>query len=87
MKTIYLDNNATTAVAPEVFDAMRPYYIDHYGNASSVHRLSTKAAAGLREARKSMARSLGCDTSEIIVTSGPEQINYADILVEPAFHR
>jgi cysteine desulfurase len=78
VKTIYLDNNATTAVAPEVFDAMRPYFVDHYGNASSVHRVSTKAAAGLREARRTMARVLGCDEGEIIFTScGTESDNMA----------
>ncbi len=78
LKTIYLDNNATTAVAPDVFDAMRPYYVDFYGNASSVHRLSAKAAAGLREARKTMARVLGCDPSEVVVTScGTESDNMA----------
>lgn len=78
MRTIYLDNNATTAVAPEVFDAMRPYFVDHYGNASSVHRASVKAAAALREARKTMARVLGCDEGEIIFTScGTESDNMA----------
>lgn len=78
MKTIYLDNNATTAMAPEVFEAMRPYFVDYYGNASSVHRVSAKAAAGLREARKSIARSLGCEPGEVVVTScGTESDNMA----------
>jgi cysteine desulfurase len=78
VKTIYLDNNATTAVEPEVFDAMRPYFVDHYGNASSVHRVSTQAAAGLREARKTMARVLGCDSGEVVFTScGTESDNTA----------
>jgi cysteine desulfurase len=78
MRTVYLDNNATTAVAPEVFDAMRPYFVEHYGNASSVHRVSTTAAAGLREARRKMARALGCDDGEIVLTScGTESDNTA----------
>jgi cysteine desulfurase len=78
VKTIYLDNNATTAVAPEVFDAMRPYFVDYYGNASSVHRLSAKAAAALRDARKNMASVLGCEPSEVVITScGTESDNMA----------
>jgi cysteine desulfurase len=78
MRTVYLDNNATTGVDPDVFEAMRPYYVEFYGNASSVHRASTRAAAALREARKSMAASLGCEDSEIVVTScGTESDNTA----------
>jgi len=78
VRTVYLDNNATTAVEPDVFDAMRPYYVDFYGNASSIHRVSTRAAAGLREARGSMAKSLGCLDSEVVITScGTESDNTA----------
>lgn len=78
MRQVYLDNNATTAVAPEVVDAMLPYFTELYGNPSSVHRLGTKPAAKIREARKKVAEFFGCDEEEIVFTScGSESDNLA----------
>jgi cysteine desulfurase len=78
MRTIYLDNNATTAVVPAVFEAMRPYYTEHFGNPSSDHRLGDRPASAVRDARARMAAFLGCTDSEIIFTScGTESDNLA----------
>lgn len=67
---IYLDNNATTPVLPEVLEAMRPYFGDHFGNASSIHHHGQETRAAVERARDSVAALLGCKASEIIFTSG-----------------
>ena len=67
---IYLDSAATTAVRREVLEAMWPYMTAEFGNPSSHHSLGVAAANGLKEARTTLARILGCRTSEIIFTSG-----------------
>jgi len=69
MKTIYFDNNATTQVAPEVYEAMQPYFCRLYGNPSSMHTFGGQVGIKVREARENVARLLGCDPSEIIFTS------------------
>lgn len=69
MKTIYLDNNATTCIAPEVFEAMGPYFGPEYGNPSSIHTFGGKIAARLEEAREQVASLIKADPSEIIFTS------------------
>src|ERR1700689_22481 len=70
MPRIYLDNNATTPVLPEVFEAMRPYFGEHFGNASSIHRHGQETRAAVERARDSGASLLGCRTAEIVFTSG-----------------
>ncbi len=71
MRRIYLDNNATTPLAPEVFEAMKPYLIDEgFGNASSIHWYGQRAKAALEEARESVARLINAQASEIVFTSG-----------------
>jgi cysteine desulfurase len=68
---IYLDNNATTQVAPEVIEAMMPYLTQHYGNPSSMHRFGGEAGRGLAVAREQVARLLAAGAaSEIIFTAG-----------------
>jgi cysteine desulfurase len=68
---IYLDNNATTQVAPEVIEAMMPYLTRHYGNPSSMHRFGGEAGKGLSMAREQVARLLNAGSaSEIIFTAG-----------------
>jgi cysteine desulfurase len=69
MKTIYFDNNATTRVADEVFEAMQPYFCDLYGNPSSMHTFGGQVGIKVREAREHVATLLGCHPSEIIFTS------------------
>ena len=76
---IYLDNNATTRVAPEVFEAMRPYLTELYGNPSSAHTFGRNVRASVERAREQVAELLGAgDASEIIFTScGSESDNWA----------
>ncbi len=76
---IYLDNNATTAMAPAVFDAMEPYLRESYGNPSSTHPLGQHARQAMEEARYSVANLVGCHTSEIIFTSGGTEADNAAI--------
>lgn len=68
-KVVYFDNNATTRVAPEVFEAMTPYLTDFYGNPSSIHRFGGRLAAKVEEARANLAALLGAQDAEIIFTS------------------
>ncbi len=68
-KVIYLDNNATTGVAPEAFEAMRPFLTELYGNPSSIHRFGGQVAGHIEEARGKLANLLGASPSEIIYTS------------------
>ena len=70
MRRVYLDNNATTAVAPEVFEAMKPYLQDDYGNASSIHWYGQRAKAAIEQSREQLAHLLNARTSEIAFTSG-----------------
>jgi cysteine desulfurase len=70
MHRIYLDNNATTPVLPEVFEAMRPYFGEQFGNASSIHHHGQHTRAAIEDARESVAALLGCRAAEIVFTSG-----------------
>src|SRR6202034_2607229 len=70
MSRIYLDNNATTPVLPEVFEAMRPYFGEHFGNASSIHHHGQETRAAVERARDFVALLLGCRSAEIVFTSG-----------------
>lgn len=76
---VYLDNNATTRVAPEVVEAMLPFLSDHYGNPSSMHGFGAEAGRALDRARTSVAELLGADNhGEIVFTgSGSESDNLA----------
>jgi cysteine desulfurase len=69
MAVIYLDNNATTKVAPQVLEAMLPYFTEHYGNPSSMHSFGGEVGKKIAEAREKVARLLGASPSEIIFTS------------------
>jgi len=78
MKTIYLDNNATTQVTPEVLSAMLPYFGNFYGNPSSMHSFGGQVAQKIRLAREQVAALLGAGPDEIIFTScGTESDNAA----------
>jgi len=70
MQRVYLDNNATTPLLPEVFEAMRPYFGEQFGNASSIHHHGQETRAAVESARESVAALLGCAASEIVFTSG-----------------
>jgi cysteine desulfurase len=70
MRRVYFDNNATTPVLPEVFEAMRPYFSEHFGNASSIHHHGQETRAAVERARESMAALFGCRSAEVVFTSG-----------------
>ena len=80
MKTVYLDNNATTSIAPEVVDAMMPYLTDIWGNASSMfYSTGQKAEAALAGLRENVAQNIGAaHSNEIYFTaSGCEAVYWA----------
>ena len=78
MKTVYLDNNATTVVAPEVLESMLPYFGELYGNPSSMHSFGGQVGRKIQEAREQVAEILGASPGEIIFTScGTESDNAA----------
>ncbi|OPX96161.1 MAG: Cysteine desulfurase [Syntrophorhabdus sp. PtaB.Bin006] len=78
MKTVYLDNNATTQVAREVLEDMLPYFHDYYGNPSSIHSFGGHVAKKVTEAHQKVASFLGAKDEEIIFTScGTESDNTA----------
>jgi len=77
-RVVYLDHAATTAVHPQVLEAMLPYYSERYGNASSVHSLGREARQAVDRARATVAGVLNCSTTEIVFTScGTESDNLA----------
>ena len=77
-RTVYADNAATTAVSPQVLEAMLPYYKEVYGNPSSLYSVGQKAKAALEEARETVAACLGAEAGEIYFTScGTESDNWA----------
>ncbi len=78
MKTVYVDNNATTRVAPEVLDVMLPFFSEYYGNPSSMHFFGGQVQKKVDEARVRVADFLGAEPSEIVFTScGTESDNAA----------
>jgi cysteine desulfurase len=70
MRRVYLDNNATTPLLPEVFEAMRPYFFEKFGNASSIHQQGQQARGAVERAREQVADLLNCRPAEIVFTSG-----------------
>lgn len=77
-RLIYLDNAATTRTAPEVVEAMLPYFTENYGNPSSVYEFSQKSREAITAARETIAKSLGAKTEEIYFTAGgSESDNWA----------
>lgn len=70
MHRVYMDANATTPVLPEVMEAMRPWFDEQFGNASSIHFLGQRARAAVDHAREAVATLLGCRAAEIVFTSG-----------------
>ncbi|MGH9587347.1 MAG: cysteine desulfurase family protein [Acidobacteriaceae bacterium] len=83
-----MDANATTPLLPEVFEAMRPWFVDNFGNASSIHQNGQQARAAVERARTSVARMLNCRESEVVFTSGgTESDNLAAFgMVKPGDH-
>jgi cysteine desulfurase len=88
MRRVYLDNNATTPVLPDVLEAMRPFFSEHFGNASSIHHHGQETRSAVERARESVARLLGCRASEIVFTSGGTESDNLAIfgIVSPGDH-
>jgi cysteine desulfurase len=70
MRRVYLDNNATSPLLPEVFEAMQPYFVEKFGNASSIHQQGQQARAAVENARERVAELLNCRPAEVVFTSG-----------------
>jgi cysteine desulfurase len=88
MRRVYLDNNATTPVLPLVLDAMRPYFEEHFGNASSIHHHGQETRAAVEHARESVAALLNCRAAELVFTSGGTEADNLAIfgLARPGDH-
>ena len=85
-KIIYLDNAATTKTAPEVVEAMLPYFSNYYGNASSIYQLGAESKKAVTKSREVIAKSLHADSSEIYFTAGgSESDNWAIIAAAEAY--
>ncbi len=85
-KIIYLDNAATTKTAPEVVEAMLPYFSNYYGNASSIYKLGAESKKAVTKSREVIAKSLHADSSEIYFTAGgSESDNWAIIAAAEAY--
>ncbi len=88
LRRIYFDNNATTPVLPEVLEAMRPYFNERFGNASSIHHHGQETRSAVEQARELVAGLLGCRPSEVVFTSGGTEADNLAIfgLVKPGDH-
>ncbi len=88
MLRAYLDNNATTPLLPPVLQAMQPYFIEEFGNASSIHHHGQHTRAAVERARESVAALLGCRAAEIVFTSGGTEADNLAIfgIVRPGDH-
>jgi cysteine desulfurase len=75
MQRVYLDHTATTPVDPRVFEAMKPYFTENYGNASSVHAEGRLARAALDESRKAVADLFSANAGEVLFVSGGTEAN------------
>jgi len=79
MRRAYLDYNATTPLAPEVFEAMKPHWLGDYGNASSVHWYGQRAKAAVEQAREQVARLIGAQPAQLVFTGGGTESDNAAI--------
>jgi cysteine desulfurase len=88
MRRVYFDNSATTPVLPEVFEAMRPFFGEHFGNASSIHHHGQETRSAVEQARESVAGLLGCRSPEVVFTSGGTEADNLAIfgIVSPRDH-
>ena len=80
MNNIYFDHAATTSVDSRVFEAMKPYFCDDFGNSSSIHSFGQKAAEAVDKARDQVAKLLNCSIQEVVFTSGATEANNIAIL-------
>ena len=78
-RLIYMDHAATTPVRPEVLEAMLPYFSENFGNPSSIYEMAQQSRGAVDQARRTIARAIGCRTSEIVFTSGGTESDNAAI--------
>ena len=78
-RLIYLDHAATTAVKPEVFEAMKPYFTELFGNPSSIYSLGRTAKKAISEAREKVAAALNADAKEIFFVITSYSIHYTKL--------
>jgi cysteine desulfurase len=76
---IYLDNAATTPIHRDVFEAMRPYLTEEFGNPSSIHQFGRRARSGIDKARSEVAKWIGCPAQSVVFTSGGTEANHTAI--------
>jgi cysteine desulfurase len=83
-----MDANATTPVLPEVMEAMRPWFMENFGNASSIHQPGQRARAAVEQAREQVAKLLGCRPAEVVFTSGGTESDNTALfgMVRPGDH-
>jgi cysteine desulfurase len=88
MNRVYMDANATTPLAPEVFAAMRPWFTEQFGNASSIHFHGQRARGAVERAREQVAGLLGCRAAEVVFTSGGTEADNLALLglLKPGDH-
>jgi len=88
MRRVYFDNNATTPVLAEILEAMRPYFAEQFGNASSIHHHGQQTRSAVERARESVAALVGARPAEIVFTSGGTEADNLAVhgLIEPGEH-
>lgn len=88
MRRVYMDANATTPLLPEVLEAMRPYWIEHFGNASSIHLHGQQARTAVDRARETLAEFFNCHEAEVVFNSGGTEGDNSAIfgLLRPGDH-
>jgi len=88
MRQVYCDANATTPLLPEVVEAMRPYWMEEFGNASSIHLQGQKARTAVDHARETLARFFHCREAEVVFNSGGTEGDNTAIfgLLRPGYH-
>ena len=87
MRQVYLDNNATTRMDARVRDAMMPFFLEDFGNASSVHSYGQKARTGIEEGRQKVAELIGAQPKEIVFTSGGTESDNTALRGVAAYYR
>jgi cysteine desulfurase len=87
-RTVYMDANATTPLLPEVMEAMRPYWMEHFGNASSIHQHGQRARTAVDQARETIAEFFNCHPAEVVFNSGGTEGDNAALfgLLHPGDH-